>query len=273
MADLTKTRDWLESNPLDHTKFQEQPGHVRDTKVDVAERLEDWIYGFVSGETLYGFKEAIFNNVGNPVTPAGTGSGADIKLFGSHCGVQTELFGIDSGSNVFQITSGGEVYGASQYLKRDGTVELTSRWDAGSFGIQALHFISDCTTGQPYACSSTAVNTNLNADLLDGKEASEIGSMGTIATKDTGTTYQAATDGFVYGSFKNPGEVSANRLLYVYSDANPSPTTLRSKSGAGSTAILLYYSYCVPIKKDHYYKVTAEANVTEVTVYWMPLGT
>ena len=61
----------------------------------------------------------------------------------------------------------------ANYLNRNGTVELTGNWDAGSFVITALNFISDVATGtQPYATDSITLNTNLNADLLDGVHAS-----------------------------------------------------------------------------------------------------
>jgi hypothetical protein len=46
---------------------------------------------------------------------------------------------------------------------------LAADIDLGSYHVQALHFISDCANGTaPYQCTSTDVNTNLNADLLDG---------------------------------------------------------------------------------------------------------
>jgi hypothetical protein len=38
--------------------------------------------------------------------------------------------------------------------------------------VTANHFKSDAETGSPYACESTELNENLNADLLDGEDAS-----------------------------------------------------------------------------------------------------
>jgi len=55
----------------------------------------------------------------------------------------------------------------------DGTVEMTDNWDIGPFTITGLRFISDQATGtSPFQVASTTVVTNLNADLLDGEEAS-----------------------------------------------------------------------------------------------------
>ncbi len=61
---------------------------------------------------------------------------------------------------------------AAEFLKRDGSVPLTSNWDAGSFLIRSLRFQSDVATGtQPFIVASTTVVTNLNADTLDGQHA------------------------------------------------------------------------------------------------------
>lgn len=68
------------------------------------------------------------------------------------------------------------------YVKIDGTTPLTGTWNAGYLitvpnltatdTIEALRYFSVVTTGlPPYSCESTTVNTNLNADLLDGNHA------------------------------------------------------------------------------------------------------
>ena len=43
---MAYTRDWLESNPVDHTKFSAQPGNVRSHKVDLSDRLKGMFKGF-----------------------------------------------------------------------------------------------------------------------------------------------------------------------------------------------------------------------------------
>ena len=58
-------------------------------------------------------------------------------------------------------------------LKADGTVPLTADWDVGAFVLTALRFVSDQATGTaPFSVASTTLVANLNADLLDGNEAS-----------------------------------------------------------------------------------------------------
>lgn len=61
----------------------------------------------------------------------------------------------------------------TQYLLAAGTRALSADWDAGSFEIRAQTFESDVITGTaPLVVASTTKVTNLNADLLDGEEAS-----------------------------------------------------------------------------------------------------
>jgi hypothetical protein len=67
--------------------------------------------------------------------------------------------------------------------------------------IQADNFVSSVTTGtQPYACTSTTLNINLNADLLDGQHASEFQAAGDYQPLDADLTAIAAL-GFASTSF------------------------------------------------------------------------
>jgi hypothetical protein len=59
-------------------------------------------------------------------------------------------------------------------LLADGTVPLTADWDVGSFKITAQQFESDVATGTaPLIVASTTAVPNLNADQVDGKDASD----------------------------------------------------------------------------------------------------
>jgi hypothetical protein len=71
-------------------------------------------------------------------------------------------------------------------LLSDGTVPLTANWDVGSFKITALQFESDATTGTaPFIVASTTLVTNLNADLLDGLEATAFATAAQGSTADS----------------------------------------------------------------------------------------
>jgi len=77
------TRDWLEANPIDRSKFKETPGAVRATKVDVSDRLKDILSGFVSGETAWGIKlgKYLTQGTGAPAAPTGTGTAIDMNMY------------------------------------------------------------------------------------------------------------------------------------------------------------------------------------------------
>ena len=81
---------------------------------------------------------------------------------------------------------------ASAFLLKDGTLGLTADWDAGSYEIRAQTFESDVATGTaPLVVASTTLISNLNADLLDGLEASAFllkdGTLGLTADWDAGS--------------------------------------------------------------------------------------
>lgn len=58
------------------------------------------------------------------------------------------------------------------YVLANGTRALTADWDVGSYYIRGTRFISDIAIGTaPLSVTSTTLCNNLNADLLDGYEA------------------------------------------------------------------------------------------------------
>jgi len=78
--------------------------------------------------------------------------------------------------------------GISGILDPDGTEPLTANWDVGAYTLTALRFISDQATGTaPFTVASTTVVTNLNADTVDGKSASDL-EFESIAVADLGDT-------------------------------------------------------------------------------------
>jgi len=80
---MSYTRDWDEADPIDHTKFKNAPGEIRDTKVDIGERLKNILYGFTSGETYEGIKLGRFIKIGTgaQTAPSGTGAASALDLF------------------------------------------------------------------------------------------------------------------------------------------------------------------------------------------------
>ena len=103
---MAYTRDWDEAKPIDHKKFIEIPGTVRGTKTDVAERLKELIYGFISGETdQYKVKKIPLKEQSvNPASEVSVG-----VLFTKNVNNITELFYLDSSGNLKQLTTGGKL--------------------------------------------------------------------------------------------------------------------------------------------------------------------
>jgi len=80
---------------------------------------------------------------------------------------------------------------------------------------------------------------------------------------------QAATDGFLVINF-GCGENTS--VVVVYSDANSNPTTERTRGGGRAYYSLRTQITC-PIKKNDYWKCTTSGAVSDLKVYWIPLGT
>jgi microcystin-dependent protein len=105
---------------------------------DLAERLQDIIYGFTTDsesewETIVGFKKGRFITVGTgtPVQPTGTGSEAAIDIYGKTVGddEKVELFVIDADANEIQLTDKGNRLPNNEWFKvtnkdGDGYVEV-----------------------------------------------------------------------------------------------------------------------------------------------------
>jgi len=102
---MAYTRNWDESQPQDHTKLSDVPSWMRVIKTDVAQRLKDWIYGFISGETKIGLKKApLYPVSSDPATESDKGI-----LYVKEVDGVKELFYKDSGGNVKQITKKGDL--------------------------------------------------------------------------------------------------------------------------------------------------------------------
>lgn len=102
---MTYTRDWDETSPIDHTKFSQQPGHVRNFKTDLSERITAFIYGFVSGETDTAFKRIDFKSqAADPSAPAAT----IISLYAKTVSGAAEFYLRHTSAGVIQLTSLGK---------------------------------------------------------------------------------------------------------------------------------------------------------------------
>jgi hypothetical protein len=81
--------------------------------------------------------------------------------------------------------------------------------------------------------------------------------MGDWSSKTVGSTYQAATDGFVVFSASASNDGGDSVSYTCYSDSSSTPTTVRQVTAAGFyDGDYNYGSLTVPVKKGDYYKVS-----------------
>lgn len=108
-------------------------------------------------------------------------------------------------------------------------------------------------------------NGVLNSGTVGGLTPSSTGikPLGSWATKNDDTVYQAGSDGFVV---VYSGSTDTN--VTIYTDASNPPTTARSHIyGGGGTLV----SATIPVKRNDYYKITLNSG-TAPNIYWIPLG-
>lgn len=126
------TRDWTESDPIDHTKFNAIATQSRNIRKDLAERMDSQFYGFINGETDEGVKKLLFKEQASAPTVAAN----FIGVYAKEVSGVAELFFKDESGNETQITSGGKINQAAvanvannTYIKSkdaagSGTVDL-----------------------------------------------------------------------------------------------------------------------------------------------------
>ncbi|MBF0449989.1 MAG: 6-bladed beta-propeller [Candidatus Magnetomorum sp.] len=80
----------------------------------------------------------------------------------------------------------GEFASKTDVLKKDGSTQLNSNWDAGNFQISARQFQSNVSSGtSPLIVQSTTKVDNLNAEFLNGKSAPSSGELVGTTTSQT----------------------------------------------------------------------------------------
>lgn len=102
---MSYTNDWVDTTPIDHTKFKNAPGAIRQVRVDVEERLMNMFYGWISGEVSAdeGVKNLPFRY--QAADPGATAN--KIKVYSKQVTGKTELFMQDEDGHVIQLTAGG----------------------------------------------------------------------------------------------------------------------------------------------------------------------
>lgn len=104
---MAYTRDWDETDPIDHTLNRNWPDEIRDVKEDVADRMTEIIEGFASGETVTLVKKLPFKAQSTPSLIADV-----LQLYGKAVSGKTELHGLDEDNVEHQYTKDGKLNAA-----------------------------------------------------------------------------------------------------------------------------------------------------------------
>lgn len=101
----TYARDWLEANPVDHTKFSAQPGNVRSHKIDISDRLKGMFKGFVTGDVAS--QEGVIALPFNVQSSDPAAIASKVLLYCKDVSSKAELFLRDEDGDVIRLTIGG----------------------------------------------------------------------------------------------------------------------------------------------------------------------
>jgi len=117
---------------------------------------------------------------------------------------------------------------------------------------------------------------------VDGSQLTNIGGLvGSAVSKSDNTAYQAATDGFFIGLIDASGSTGTSGLITGYTDSSNPPTTPMGYAGGWRVDSTLAQhaateknSFCIPVKKNNYYKgvLTTSAGSPTATYYFVSLG-
>ena len=109
----TRTRDWSDTTPIDHSQNKLWPQYVREVRQDLEDRLNDILYGFIAGESFNGIKKGRLITIGTgaPSAPPGTGAAISVDIYAraNGTGVPIELYAMDASGNEIQLSKGGKI--------------------------------------------------------------------------------------------------------------------------------------------------------------------
>ena len=177
-------------------------------------------------------------------------------LYGKDVGGKIEFHVLDEDGNEIQLTDGGAFNMALLTSQTIATPTLTSPVINTSVSGTAVLDEDDMSTD-----SDTQIATQQSIKAYIDAQIAGIGSLlGSWTTRSSGTTYLAATDGFVC-AWSN----AANSTIKGFTDSSTPPTTQRV--GNFGDAAAFNHGLTMPVKKGDYWKVTGAASV-----YWLPLG-
>lgn len=171
-----------------------------------------------------------------------------------------ELMFTDEDDNDVQITSGGSIKGDS--IKVSNNTYLKSKDAAGTGTVDLIkadaNDVAVVPDGTQTATNAAPVDDKdiANKKYVDDTVSTNALNFDTPSSKTAGTSYQASTDGFIYGYCTNAG---AGIDMDLYTDSNSTPTTQVGKMQFGTTTSMSI-PFCFPIKSGNYYRIVNTAG-------------
>lgn len=162
------------------------------------------------------------------------------------------VFGAGDTGSIFRVLNEDNVSGGAQFYVTKAAGAVVKR------SLAASNFVSNTATGtQPYACTSNTLNTNLNADLLDGKHASD------FATASHTHPYLPLSGGTLSGgiTFKY-GSNNTDQFIQFSSTDSSDPQTVY----LGIRRPLSSYGPCYKDNNGNWYNLIHSGNYTTYTV-------
>lgn len=204
---MAYTNDWSDAIPVDHTKFKATPGAVRQSRIDVEDRLKNIFYGFISGETQTdeGIKVLPFRYQAGDPAPAAN----KIQIYTKQIGGKAELFSVDEDNHIRQLTSKGNwVAGMT------GEVKM---WSGTIATIPISWQLCDGTNGSP----------DLRDKFIVGAKQDDLGVAKTNISGSLTQTGGANTH-------DHGGATGAHQLTVAEMPSHTHPTTSGQNGGGGS---------------------------------------
>ncbi len=131
---------------------------------------------------------------------------------------------------------------------------------------QSLFAATLTTNTVPYVCQGGANPQLCNSNLTTDSSGNIVKGLGTYQSKSVGTTYQAATDGFVVATIFNITSSSGTPSIYGYVNGALIMRATQNQAGTPTAA-----SFTLPVPKGATWEVgfNSQGGGTSVVVYWI----
>lgn len=265
----------FDASPAGSDYIAEGDDRIRELKVQIELRGNaDHFWGDSLARDGYHRQVYLYKAASAPLTSANYGIVYTTEVSGN-----VELMYKDGAGNIIQLTdNGGHVVTLYDLIHptNQGDTFFVSAPDTLSTlakDTNATRYLSNTGTSNNPKWAQVDLTNGVTGILpaanggTGGGSGTVMSGLGAWAARSTGTTYQAATDGFVTVWIVDSTTGSYATIL---TDSNASPSTTRGQVGATMTGANQAMG-CCPVRKNDYYQVNlVNGGGATCTVYWIP---